>query len=93
MDVSKDIQLPHYSAMKRNYDIAQYRGGKRMGPAMPVDITRPWPQHQMSMDNTQMDALKTMLSNNIAVVQGKINKNNSNNNNNSNICTSSPIYT
>ncbi|KAI9274618.1 RNA helicase [Phascolomyces articulosus] len=70
VDVSKDVQLPHYAAMKRNYDIAEYRGGKRSGPAMPVDITQAWPKYRMAMDNTQMDALKTMLSNNIAVVQG-----------------------
>ncbi|KAI9493210.1 RNA helicase [Zychaea mexicana] len=71
VDVSKDVQLPHYAAMKRNYDIAEYREGRRSGPAKPVDITQAWPVYNMNMDNTQMDALKTMLSNNIAVVQGK----------------------
>ncbi|KAI8138634.1 RNA helicase [Fennellomyces sp. T-0311] len=70
VNVSKDVQLPHYAAMKRNYDIAEYRGYKRIGPAKHVDITRAWRQYDIGMDSTQMDALKTMLSNNIAVVQG-----------------------
>lgn len=72
VDVSKDVLLPHYAAVKRNYDIAPYRNGQRQGPPMPVDITAQWRPYNIGMDSTQVDALKTMLSNNIAIVQGKI---------------------
>lgn len=72
VDVSKDVLLPHYAAVKRNYDIAPYRNGQRQGPPMPVDITTQWRPYNIGMDSTQVDALKTMLSNNIAIVQGKI---------------------
>ncbi|KAI7881845.1 P-loop containing nucleoside triphosphate hydrolase protein [Lichtheimia hyalospora FSU 10163] len=70
VDVSKDVLLPHYAAVKRNYDIAPYRNGQRQGPPMPVDITAQWRPYNIGMDSTQVDALKTMLSNNIAIVQG-----------------------
>ena len=72
VDVSKDVLLPHYAAVKRNYDIAPYRNGQRQGPPMPVDITAQWRPYNIGMDSTQVDALKTMLSNNIAIVQGKV---------------------
>lgn len=72
VDVSKDVLLPHYAAVKRNYDIAPYRNGQRQGPPMPVDITAQWRPYNIGMDSTQVDALKTMLSNNIAIVQGML---------------------
>ncbi|KAI9318931.1 P-loop containing nucleoside triphosphate hydrolase protein [Dichotomocladium elegans] len=70
VDVSPDVRLPHYAAMKRNYDIAEYRDGRCQGQSKPIDITSPWPVYNIGMDKTQMDALKTILSNNVSIVQG-----------------------
>lgn len=74
VDVSQNVRLPHYAAVKRHYDIAMHPAGKRRmsDKAKPVDITKIWPRYEIGMDSTQMDALKTILSNNVAIVQGKL---------------------
>lgn len=70
VNISKDVRLPHYAAQKRYYDISLYRGGRGSKASKMVDITDAWPTYEIGMDKTQMDALKTILSNNIAIVQG-----------------------
>ncbi|KAG0166066.1 NFX1-type zinc finger-containing protein 1 [Apophysomyces sp. BC1034] len=70
VDVSKEVQVPFYASRKRFYDIDTAQKGARVRAKKPVDIMGTWPDHQTCMDKTQMDALRTILSNNVAIVQG-----------------------
>jgi hypothetical protein len=70
VDLSNEVMVPHYAARKRNYDInvqKYFKGRERWG----VDIMGNWPEFKTGMDKTQVDALKTILSHNLSIVQGK----------------------
>ena len=69
VNLSNDVLVPHYAAMKRVYDInVQSRNIRR--DRWPVDILQEWPSYNTGMDRTQMDALRTILSHNLSIVQG-----------------------
>lgn len=69
VDLSNEVMVPHYAARKRLYDINVqkfFKGRERW----PVDILSPWRDYPTGMDRTQLDALKTILSHNLSIVQG-----------------------
>ncbi|KAI8367542.1 P-loop containing nucleoside triphosphate hydrolase protein [Radiomyces spectabilis] len=71
VDVSQEVRIPHYAAVKRFYDIDLTPGSRKVRTPKPVDIANGiWPEYQTSMDATQMDALRTILSHDVAIVQG-----------------------
>lgn len=71
VDVDKDVRVPYYAAIKRYYDLDTSPKTKRMGNRKPIDIMGTWPPYNIGMDKTQLDALQTILSNDISIIQGK----------------------
>ncbi|KAI9485981.1 MAG: RNA helicase [Benjaminiella poitrasii] len=69
VNLSNSVLVPHYAALKRQYDI-NVQPSKRNRQRWPVDIMGKWPIYGTGMDKTQLDALKTILSNNLSIVQG-----------------------
>ncbi|KAI7906448.1 RNA helicase [Cokeromyces recurvatus] len=67
--LSNNVLVPHYAARKRIYDINP-QPNSRNKERWTVDIMEDWPIYKMGMDKTQLDALKTILSNNLSIVQG-----------------------
>ncbi|CEI99533.1 Putative RnhA [Rhizopus microsporus] len=71
VNLSKDILIPHYAARKRVYDINVFKRHVR-DERWPVDIMGSWPEYRTGMDKTQLDALKTILTRNLSIIQGWI---------------------
>ncbi|KAI8077729.1 RNA helicase [Halteromyces radiatus] len=70
VDVDKDVRIPYYASIKRYYDLDTSTKNKRLGKLKPVDIMGTWPPYDIGMDKTQVDALQTILSNDLAIIQG-----------------------
>ncbi|CAO3588692.1 unnamed protein product [Absidia cylindrospora] len=71
VDVDKDVRVPYYAANKRYYDLdTSPKPNKRMPNRKPIDIMGTWPPYNIGMDKTQLDALQTILSNDLAIIQG-----------------------
>ncbi|KAG1185790.1 hypothetical protein G6F36_006673 [Rhizopus arrhizus] len=69
VNLSKETLVPHYAAKKRIYDANVYKTSHR-GERWPIDIMGAWPEYNTGMDKTQLDALKTILSRNLSIIQG-----------------------
>lgn len=71
VNLSKETLVPHYAAKKRIYDANVYKTSHR-GERWPIDIMGAWPEYNTGMDKTQLDALKTILSRNLSIIQGML---------------------
>jgi hypothetical protein len=69
VNLSNNVLVPHYAARKRMYDI-NVRQRSRQRQRWAVDIMNDWPSYDTGMDKTQMDALRTILTHNLSIVQG-----------------------
>jgi hypothetical protein len=69
VNLSNEVLVPHYAARKRMYDINVQKSRQRQ--RWTVDIMSDWPEYNTGMDRTQMDALRTILTHNLSIVQGK----------------------
>ncbi|KAL0081247.1 RNA helicase [Phycomyces blakesleeanus] len=71
VDISQDIRLPYYASRKQFYDIDPRKPtNSRDQQKNLVKADVEWPEKNTGMDRTQMDALQTMITNNIAIIQG-----------------------
>ncbi|ORX48781.1 P-loop containing nucleoside triphosphate hydrolase protein [Hesseltinella vesiculosa] len=70
VDLDLDMRVPYYAAHKRYFDIDTSPKRRQSGHRKPVDIMDNWPPYDIGMDKTQMDALQTILSNELAIIQG-----------------------
>jgi hypothetical protein len=71
--LSNEVLVPYYANRRKHYDINVLTPMQsRQHERWTVDITNPWPSFRTGMDKTQMDALRTILTNNLAIVQGNI---------------------
>ncbi|KAI9014572.1 RNA helicase [Phycomyces nitens] len=71
VDISQDIRLPYYASQKQYYDIDPSRvTNHREQRRNLVQANVEWPEQNTGMDRTQMDALQTMITNNVAIIQG-----------------------
>ncbi len=71
VDLSNEVMVPHYADRRKIYDINVQKSFKGR-EHRPVDIMNPWKEYNTGMDKTQLDALKTILSHNLSIVQGSI---------------------
>ncbi|OBZ89249.1 NFX1-type zinc finger-containing protein 1 [Choanephora cucurbitarum] len=69
VELSNNVLVPHYAARKRYYDI-NVRNNGRGKDQWAIDIFNEWPRYPIGMDDTQTDALRTILSHNLSIVQG-----------------------
>ncbi|RCI07258.1 NFX1-type zinc finger-containing protein 1 [Rhizopus stolonifer] len=69
VNLSNNVLVPHYAAYKRYYNI-NVQTKSRTKEHWPIDIRSEWPHYNNGMDETQMDALRTILSHNLSIVQG-----------------------
>ncbi|KAI8335061.1 P-loop containing nucleoside triphosphate hydrolase protein [Chlamydoabsidia padenii] len=70
VDVDKDVRVPYYASIKRHYDLDTSPKKKRSNYLKPIDIMDTWPPYDIGMDKTQLDALQTILSNDMSIIQG-----------------------
>ncbi|KAI8072336.1 P-loop containing nucleoside triphosphate hydrolase protein [Gongronella butleri] len=68
--MDQSVLVPHYAAYKHYYDLETDLKRRKTGNRKPVDILGNWPAYDIGMDRTQVDALQTILSNQVAVIQG-----------------------
>lgn len=69
VNLSNNVLIPHYASRKKYYNLNVKKGSREQWT---INITEDWPSFSSGMDKTQMDALKTILSNNLSIVQGKV---------------------
>lgn len=70
VNVDKDVRIPYYTSIKRWYDLEPNLKLRKSGHRKPVDIMGTWVPYDIGLDKTQTDALQTILSNDVAIVQG-----------------------
>ncbi|KAI7869110.1 P-loop containing nucleoside triphosphate hydrolase protein [Spinellus fusiger] len=70
VNVSQESTLPCYASRKVAYDIHPSLPSKRDPQRTMAPLTQKWPTSNTGMDETQINALKTMMTNEVAIIQG-----------------------